>query len=137
MPTTLPARLSGPRAHAYHDPVSRLGDGVRRTDLRILAGSLLLVAIATLGHYLTPASALPWHDTFRRLYYLPIVMMGVRWGLKAGLGTGILIALIYFPHFYTHWGGNPLSDSNLNRTFEVIMWMAVGLLTGLLSDRER
>ena len=136
MSTLVRTSLSSASAHTYHGAVKRPGEGVRRTDVGIMAGSLVLILIATIGHYTTPTSSIPWHDTFRRLYYLPIVMMGVRFGLMAGLGTGIFVAIIYMPHFYTHWGGNPLSESNLNRTLEVLMWVAVGGLTGFLAERE-
>ena len=96
-----------------------------------------LVAAITVGHYLTPTSSPQFHDAMRRMYYLPIVLVGVRCGMLAGLGIAVLAALAYFPHIYLHWGGDPLGAANLNRTFEVMMYLVVGLLTGSLADRER
>ena len=125
----------------YHDAVST-GEGVRtegarRANAWIVGGSLLLVVAATLGHYLTPTSSPHFHDALRRVYYIPIALVGVRCGLRAGLGIAAFVAVSYFPHIYLHWGGEPFGPVNLNRSFEVILWLLVGLLTGLLSDRER
>lgn len=98
---------------------------------------LLGVTIVTLGHYLTPSSSPQFHDALRRLYYLPIALVGVRCGVRGGLTAATVAVVTYFPHIWTHWGGDPLGPENLNRTFEMLMWLIVGGLCGLLADRER
>ena len=100
----------------------------RRANRWILGGSALLVIGATLGHYLTPTSSPQFHDALRRLYYLPIALVGVRCGMRAGLAIASFVVVAYFPHIFLQWGGDPFGPVNLNRSFEMVLWLIVGLL---------
>lgn len=104
---------------------------------RALALGLTLVAATTVAHYSTPSSLPQVHHILDRLYYLPIILVGLRCGMLAGTGVGVLVALVYFPHIFTHFGGHPVGPENLGRTFELVMWVVIGFLTGFLSDRQR
>ncbi|HDQ98829.1 MAG TPA: hypothetical protein ENN51_00880, partial [candidate division WOR-3 bacterium] len=55
-------------------------------------------AVLTIGHYAVTADAPFWHHLFRRLYYLPMVIAGFRYGLAGGLLTAAAISLAYLPH---------------------------------------
>ena len=61
---------------------------------------LVLGAAATLtaGHYLVHVHDPFWHDLFRRLYYLPIILAGFRYGLRGGLVTAAGVSLAFIPH---------------------------------------
>ena len=56
------------------------------------------VVVLTVGHYTTPMHDPFWHDLFRRLYYLPIILAGFRYGLWGGLVTAIAISAVFLPH---------------------------------------
>jgi two-component system sensor histidine kinase HydH len=91
-----------------------------------------LVAAVTIAHLLTPVSRTVQHDVFVRLYYLPIVLGGVWYGLAGGIGTAGLIILVYLPHILLVDHG-PTTAGYL---LEIPIFLAVGALTGLFVDRQ-
>ena len=91
-----------------------------------------IVATVTVGHLLTPVAQMTQHDVFVRLYYLPIVLGGVWYGLAGGIGTAALICLVYLPHILTVNHG-PMTAGYL---LEIPIFLAVGGLTGLIVDRQ-
>ncbi len=97
----------------------------------VLAG----IAITSAGHYLTPADMRLWHGIFQRMYYLPVVYAAIAFGWVGGLGAGLLAALLYVPHILTMWGHE--HQYSLEQYAEIFMFLAVGVITGILSDRER
>jgi signal transduction histidine kinase len=91
-----------------------------------------IVAAVTVGHLMTPVAQTVQHDVFVRLYYLPIVLGGVWYGLSGGLGTAGLICLVYLPHILAVDHG-PMTTGYL---LEIPIFLAVGGLTGLFVDRQ-
>jgi len=91
-----------------------------------------LVAAVTAAHVLTPVSRTVQHDIFVRLYYLPIALGGVWFGLAGGLGTAGLVCLFYLPHVLLVNHG-PMTTGYL---LEIPIFIAVGGLTGLFVDRQ-
>jgi signal transduction histidine kinase len=67
-----------------------------------------------------------------RLYYFPIVLGGLWYGLRGGLGAAALISLVYIPHVLIVDHG-PLTIGYL---LEIPIFLAVGLLIGLMVDRQ-
>lgn len=110
------------------------GQPSRETWIRvavIVAGILLVSA----GHYLTPASLFLWHNLFQRLYYLPIVFSAITFGWVGGVVVAVVCALSYVPHIVMAWGHNP--DYTANQYAEIVVFVLVGGVTGVLADRER
>jgi len=99
--------------------------------LLILAG---IVFVITCSHYTVTISQHHYHDIFRRLYYLPIVLGGLWFQLRGGMATAILVSLIYAPHVVLQWGAHP--DAQWDQYLEILLYNIFGLLTGLLSRRE-
>jgi two-component system sensor histidine kinase HydH len=93
------------------------------------------VAVLTFGHYAASAHDPFWHDLFRRLYYLPIILAGFRYGLKGGLVTASVISLVFLPHVLAMRATLPRQASEA--VFEVPLYIVVGVVTGILSDRQR
>jgi len=92
----------------------------------------LLFGITAL-HYSTSTLYFSYHEIYRRCYYIPIILASFWFGLYGGLGTSLLISLIYFPHVLRDWGGHLLTE-NLSRTMEIVLYNAVGLITGYLAQ---
>lgn len=107
-----------------------------RAAIRALWAGIASVVGITVAHYATPPSAMWAHDVLTRLYYVPIVFVGARCGRRAGTGIAVFVGLAFFPHLFTHLGGDVL-EKNLNRSFEIVLWIAVGYVTGHYADRER
>jgi signal transduction histidine kinase len=93
------------------------------------------IAITSAGHYRTPKDLLLWHGLFQRLYYLPVVYAAIVFGWAGGLLTAAVCAVAYVPHIATTWSGH--LHYSLEQYAEILMFFAVGGVTGILADRER
>jgi len=93
------------------------------------------VAVLTIGHYVAPTHDPFWHDLFRRLYYLPIILAAFRYGLGGGLATSILVSLLFLPHVLMTRA--MLLRQASEAVFEIPLYLVVGVVTGILSDRQR
>lgn len=106
----------------------------RTGPVRWVRPAILIAAVGlvTVGHVLTPVNHQIQHDIFVRLYYLPITLGGLWFGLRGGLGTAGLIILVYLPHILTVNHG----DLTIGYLLEIPIFLAVGLLIGLVVDRQ-
>jgi signal transduction histidine kinase len=102
---------------------------------KALAFVALGIAVTSAGHYLTPADLRLWHSVFQRLYYLPVVYAGIAFGWVGGLIAGLVSAFLYVPHIITTWSHE--HHYALEQYADIFMFLAVGVVTGILSDRER
>ncbi|HEY3356591.1 MAG TPA: sensor histidine kinase, partial [Polyangia bacterium] len=94
----------------------------------------IAVALVTAGHYTT---GLHWHhahDIYRRLYYLPIIFGGFWYGLRGGLGTAIVVSIVFLPHVLFQWHETPWT--NAEQFLEMLLYVVVGWVTGALSQKE-
>jgi two-component system, NtrC family, sensor histidine kinase HydH len=119
------------QAAANPESSSRLSPFPVRDALLVLAG----IVITSAGHYLTPPGLLLWHGIFQRLYYLPVVYAAIAFGWRGGLAAAVLAGLAYIPHIATTWAH--MQHYAYEQYAEIVMFLAVGVLTGILSDRER
>jgi two-component system, NtrC family, sensor histidine kinase HydH len=111
-----------------------MGKG-RRVVLTRVSVAVASMMAATLLHYLTPPSAFLWHNLFQRLYYLPIVYAAVYFGWRGGLLVSGCSTLCYIPHIVLAW--RHLPEYAVNQYAEIIVFVLVGAVTGVLSDKER
>lgn len=99
----------------------------------------IVIAVLVLGisaaHYTTAVTDLRPHVVLRELYYLPVILSGLWFGLRGGMIASGVVVLLYAPMVVLNWAGLAVSD--LERVLECFLFITVGLLTGLLRDRER
>jgi len=93
------------------------------------------VIVLSVWHYASPTHDPFWHDLFRRLYYLPIILAGFRFGLRGGLISSIAVSLLFLPHVLMTRAMLPRQASEA--VFEIPLYLVVGVVTGILSDRQR
>ena len=94
------------------------------------------MALITIGHYLTDAHSAMLHHTYRRLYYVPVVLSAFAYGWRGGSLMALGVSLAYAPHaFFMSHHRDPAPTSD--KLFELILYALVGILTGALVDRER
>ena len=94
-----------------------------------------VVVAVSLAHYLTDPVHTTLHVVYQRLYYIPLLVGAGLYGLRGGLTLAIVTSVLYLPHIVLHWGHEPLYRAN--QMAELVMFMVVGTLTGLLIDRVR
>ncbi len=100
--------------------------------IKVLPIILLLSAIFLLDQGWIPSAIHP--EFLHRLYYLPIILSGLLFGLKGGVFSALIVTLLFLPHWF-HWVRH--SVSHTAHFDEVILFYAFGILIGLLVDRER
>lgn len=94
---------------------------------------LLLVGLITLAHYNTAFHIHALHGIYRRLYYFPIILAAFKGGTKGGLVFALLVCAVYLPHALGLIGFDP--GTTVEKSLEMVLYLAVGLLTGILVSR--
>lgn len=108
---------------------------MKSSDLiRIPVLFLFIIAISLL-HYLTPLHLHYLHDIFQRIYYIPIILAAVWFGLRGGLVCAMAVSIAYAPHILFQWGEG--LTLGMEKYLEIVMYNVVGAVTGLLAQRER
>jgi glucose-6-phosphate-specific signal transduction histidine kinase len=95
-------------------------------------GAMLAI---TITHYLTPPAYFLWHEILERLYYLPIIFAAVSFGWIGGLAAAAFAGICYAPHIIMAWNDSPRDLAG--KYAEIVVFIAVGAVTGVLADRER
>ena len=96
----------------------------------------LTVAAITASHYAIDPHDQSHHEILRRLYYLPIIWAAFAGGLRLAVATAALVSVLYIPHaFFMAHHLDPASP--IDKAAELLLYFAVGGLTGALVDRER
>ncbi len=108
---------------------------MRKNGLYRLIFLVVLVLAITSLHYLTTIQKAQFHDIYRRLYYLPIVLGGLWFSLRGGVVTAIAISILYAPHVLFQWGHHP--TSNPEQYLEILLYNVIGFVTGFLTEREK
>jgi two-component system sensor histidine kinase HydH len=97
-----------------------------------IAGSILLIELAL---RFTPEGLEHWIYALHRLYYLPIITAGLLFGWRGGLAAAMASGISYFTHGQS--AESPDARNTLDRLLETLVFCSVGVLAGVLSDRER
>lgn len=100
---------------------------------------LVLLSLPVLAaHYFTPPieEYFAFHALYQRVLYIPILLGAFWYGLRGGVLVSVAVSIGYFPHIMHDWGGH-LFSSNTNQLLEIVMYLMVGSLTGVLVDLLR
>lgn len=96
---------------------------------------VVMVTVITVLHYVTNIHDARMHDIYRRLYYLPIVLSGLWFGLRGGLVTALSVSVLFIPHVIFQWKHHPTVEPE--QYLEIILFNVIGVLTGFLSGKEQ
>lgn len=104
---------------------------------RLIGATLVLWLAVTIVHYMTDHHAIEFHNVYRRLYYLPIVLAAFAYGWRSGLLSALACSLAYLPHafFLPHHHRDPAPT--IDKLLEIVLYLVVGGLTGWLVERQR
>lgn len=104
------------------------------TKSRVLLIILLIMSVAV-PHYLTAMSRHKYHILCQGLFFLPVILGGFWFGVRGGLAAAIGISVVLVPFIVMHW--NAFSSDDFNSIMEVVLYNAVGVILGILRDREQ
>ncbi|MHC4859560.1 MAG: sensor histidine kinase [Planctomycetota bacterium] len=98
----------------------------------ILAAVILAVSLA---HYLTPTGehgSHALHAFYRWFYHLPIILAAFWYGIRGGMAACGAVTGLYLPHVLFQWHGG-----SADQWLEIVLYNLVGIVTGVLSQRQR
>ncbi len=110
---------------------------MRRTNFTQLAVPVSAIALISVMYYATQHHLVWLHNILQHLYFAPIAAAAISFGWKGGIGAAILAALCYAPHVVLGLseGSEPLRYLGSEAT-EILDFFLVGLIAGILADRE-
>ena len=112
-----------------------------RTERNVAAvGLVASVAVISGLHYLASMHiaalhAVLIHEILKRLYYVPIVVAAIYYGMQGGLATSLLSSALYLPHIVMSWSSWPVFE--VGQYGEIVLFNVVGAVTGIMADRLR
>lgn len=101
-----------------------------------VSATIVMIVLITAGHYLMDPHDVAFHNVFRRLYYVPVVLAAFARGLKGGVLAALAASLAYIPHaFFMEHHHDPAPA--IDKIFEIVLYIVVGAMTGWLVERDR
>jgi len=95
----------------------------------------LLIAAITFAHYSTELGAHHYHVFYQGLYFLPVLLAGLWFGLRGGIVASLSITILYLPFTVIHW--QAFSSEDFNNVMEIVLYNLVAVILGILRDREK
>ena len=106
-------------------------------NLNTMKMAVIIVLLATVAvvHHMPIAGFFGAHIFHRELFFFPIVLAGLWFGLKAALVTSVVVSIVY-AHFFTH-NADVKTISLALVGLQVVGFNLMALLTGWMVDRQR
>lgn len=95
----------------------------------------ILIIVISVFHYRTSTSAEQFHLIYMQSYFVPILIAAFQFGIRGGVGTALVISIIYFPHIMLDWSGS--SQHVILRFIQIVMFNVIGFITGLKAQEEQ
>ncbi|MCF6180393.1 MAG: ATP-binding protein, partial [Geopsychrobacter sp.] len=68
------------------------------------------------------------------LYFIPVILGGIWFGLRGGFSTALFVSVVYAPHVLFQWGAIP--SAHPEQFLEILLYNVIGVITGALASRE-
>lgn len=107
---------------------------VKSARFKIAFNASLVACVACL-YYLTGYTHIYYHVLFRDLYFLPLILAGFWFGLRGAAATALAITFCYLPFLVANW--QDLSPADFGRILEILLFNAISVVFGVMSDREK
>lgn len=133
MKTQIAIPFDCPMVQSVPSSESRRSRFGRKEYFRMALISFLVLS-ATAPHYLADQLLITSHILFRELYFLPIILAGFWFGTKGALTTSLTVTFLYLPYVLSLPEG--ITGHNFGNLMQILLFNAIGLLIGLLRDRE-
>jgi class 3 adenylate cyclase len=94
-----------------------------------------LLAVVTVVHHMPIAGFFGAHIFHREMFFFPIVLAGLWFGLKTALVTSVVVSIVYAHYFIQKTDIKTISASIVG--LQVVGFNLMALLTGWMVDRQR
>ena len=94
----------------------------------------MIAAILCLHHFTLPQEAY-LHAVYRILFYLPLILGGLWFGLRGALLVCGTVLVLFLPYLLMYWKGFTLG--NFDELLEGILFIVAAIVLGLLVERQR
>ncbi|HUI45403.1 MAG TPA: HAMP domain-containing sensor histidine kinase [Nitrospirota bacterium] len=96
---------------------------------------VVLVGCITYLQYSTISPVRTLHNIYRELYYIPVFIGALTYGLAGALLSYLLIFCLYLPYVIMTWPGSLLNETN--RLLPLLLQGLFAAMAGYLVDRDR
>ena len=101
---------------------------------KVVVISLMIGAILSL-HYLTSPYMGYRHAVYRMLFYLPLVLGSLWFGLKGAIFVCASVSILYLPYTMIQWQGFSLEIFHV--LLEGVLYIIIAFILGSLVEKER
>lgn len=95
----------------------------------------LTVFFVGLLHTVTPADNVVFHDIYRRISYLPIVVAALLYGVLGGVILAACTSIAFIPHLRHFYHLGP--SAYLSELPEIILYFGAGIVIGAIAAKEK
>ncbi len=95
----------------------------------------LMILFVTYLHYSSIGTGHVLHNIYRELYYIPVFLGALAYGLRGAALFYLLVFSLYFPYVLMTWPGAILSETN--RLLPLLLQGFFAFVAGYLVDREK
>jgi two-component system, NtrC family, sensor histidine kinase HydH len=96
---------------------------------------VVLIGCITYLQYSTMSPVRTLHNIYRELYYIPVFVGALTYGLAGALLSYLLIFCLYLPYVIMTWPGSLLSETN--RLLPLLLQGLFAVMAGYLVDQDR
>jgi two-component system sensor histidine kinase HydH len=100
--------------------------------ISVVLGAIIIISLL---HYLTQRQEKYQHLFYRELYFLPLILAGIWFGLRGAVLTSLSVTIAYLPTVFGEWKGFSVND--LDRLLEILLLNIIAVVFGILSNREK
>jgi signal transduction histidine kinase len=86
-------------------------------------------------HYSTFPGDHAHHEIYRELYYVPVFMGALAFGLRGALLSYMLVLALYTPYIFMSWTGDVTSE--VSKSLHLLLQGILSLTAGRLIDRDK
>jgi len=116
--------------------VERNARPIARNQDQIKAGfvAFMIAAILCLNYFTLPQKTY-LHAVYRILFYLPLILGGLWFGIRGALLVCGAVLVLFLPYLLIHWHG--LTLGNFDELLEGLLFVLTAIMLGLLVERQR
>ena len=112
----------------------RTGQDMKTNKAYYIVAIAVSTLLITYLHYSTNETIHALHDIYRQLYYIPLVIGALVFGLRGAILSYMFVSLLYLPYMAGTWTGEILFESK--RILYLLFSGIFSFLAGYLIDRD-